>query len=227
MSDIAGLTRDYRAAFQRYLPQRSEAALTAGYEIGRRAAHAEQRRQRQREAGGRDGDAGRLLGAEQRVLLPPEQPADHVALAEAGVAGGNDAADAQPAHDLAEFDRRHVLVAVAHPDAVRGVDREVEHPHEHLAVGRFAERDLVEGEIGGLGQPVRARREAELLGHGTHGFILGRVGAPDCVGRPSRSGSSSWKDRGTRRPRFGSPTPRSGRRTLAGRRVARPPLLQS
>ena len=37
MSDIAGLTRDYRTAFQRYLPQRSEAALTSGYEIGRRA----------------------------------------------------------------------------------------------------------------------------------------------------------------------------------------------
>lgn len=41
MSDIAGLTRDYRAAFQRYLPQRSEAALTAGYEIGRRAVEDE------------------------------------------------------------------------------------------------------------------------------------------------------------------------------------------
>lgn len=34
---VADLTRDYRAAFQRYLSQHSEAALTAGYEIGRRA----------------------------------------------------------------------------------------------------------------------------------------------------------------------------------------------
>lgn len=37
MSDLEGLTRDYRVAFQRYLPQASEAALTSGYEIGRRA----------------------------------------------------------------------------------------------------------------------------------------------------------------------------------------------
>lgn len=33
-----GLARDYRAAFLRYLPHRSEAALTSGYELGRRAA---------------------------------------------------------------------------------------------------------------------------------------------------------------------------------------------
>lgn len=37
MADLTDLTRDYRAAFQRYLPQRSEAALTLGYQLGRRA----------------------------------------------------------------------------------------------------------------------------------------------------------------------------------------------
>lgn len=37
MGDLADLTRDYRVAFQRYLPQRSEAALTDGYDLGRRA----------------------------------------------------------------------------------------------------------------------------------------------------------------------------------------------
>lgn len=37
MSDVGDLTLDYRAAFQRYLPQRSEAALTLGYELGRQA----------------------------------------------------------------------------------------------------------------------------------------------------------------------------------------------
>ena len=34
---LEALTRDYRTAFLRYLPRRSEAALTAGYELGRRA----------------------------------------------------------------------------------------------------------------------------------------------------------------------------------------------
>lgn len=38
MSDLENLTRDYRTGFLRYLPRRSEAALTAGYELGRRAA---------------------------------------------------------------------------------------------------------------------------------------------------------------------------------------------
>jgi hypothetical protein len=38
MSDLEALTRNYRTAFLRYLPQRSEAALTAGYELGRGAA---------------------------------------------------------------------------------------------------------------------------------------------------------------------------------------------
>ena len=37
MGDVTDLTRDYRTAFQRYLPQRSEAALTLGYQLGRRA----------------------------------------------------------------------------------------------------------------------------------------------------------------------------------------------
>lgn len=37
MTETDALTRDYRAAFQRYLPRRSEAALTAGYQIGRRS----------------------------------------------------------------------------------------------------------------------------------------------------------------------------------------------
>ena len=37
MTEVEDLTRDYRAAFLRYLPGRSEAALTLGYELGRRA----------------------------------------------------------------------------------------------------------------------------------------------------------------------------------------------
>ena len=38
MSDLDALTRDYRTGFLRYLPHRSEAAMTTGYELGRRAA---------------------------------------------------------------------------------------------------------------------------------------------------------------------------------------------
>jgi hypothetical protein len=37
VSELDDLTLDYRAAFQRYLPRRSEAALTLGYQLGRHA----------------------------------------------------------------------------------------------------------------------------------------------------------------------------------------------
>jgi len=35
MTALEDLTRDYRAAFLRYVAQRSEAALTLGYQLGR------------------------------------------------------------------------------------------------------------------------------------------------------------------------------------------------
>ena len=37
MNDLDDLTRDYRAAFLRYLPRRDEAARHTGYELGRSA----------------------------------------------------------------------------------------------------------------------------------------------------------------------------------------------
>lgn len=37
MSSSEDLTRDYRAAFLRYLPRREEAALNSGYQLGRSA----------------------------------------------------------------------------------------------------------------------------------------------------------------------------------------------
>ena len=37
MSHLDDLTRDYRAAFLRYLPRRDEAARNSGYELGRSA----------------------------------------------------------------------------------------------------------------------------------------------------------------------------------------------
>jgi hypothetical protein len=36
-SDLAALEQDYRIAFLRYLPRHEEAALTAGYALGRQA----------------------------------------------------------------------------------------------------------------------------------------------------------------------------------------------
>jgi Phosphoserine phosphatase RsbU, N-terminal domain len=40
VNELDALTRDYRAAFLRYLPRREEAALTRGYELGRGAVTA-------------------------------------------------------------------------------------------------------------------------------------------------------------------------------------------
>ena len=41
MTGLEDLARDYRTGFLRYLPRRSEAAMTAGYHLGRRAASGE------------------------------------------------------------------------------------------------------------------------------------------------------------------------------------------
>jgi hypothetical protein len=40
VTELVALTRDYRAAFLRYLPRREESALTSGYELGRGAVTA-------------------------------------------------------------------------------------------------------------------------------------------------------------------------------------------
>jgi hypothetical protein len=40
VTELVALTRDYRAAFLRYLPRREEAALNNGYELGRGAVTA-------------------------------------------------------------------------------------------------------------------------------------------------------------------------------------------
>ena len=40
MTELGGLTRDYRAAFLGYLPRREESALNSGYELGRGAVRA-------------------------------------------------------------------------------------------------------------------------------------------------------------------------------------------
>jgi hypothetical protein len=40
VTELVALTRDYRAAFLRYLPRREEAALNYGYELGRGAVAA-------------------------------------------------------------------------------------------------------------------------------------------------------------------------------------------
>ena len=40
VTELGALTRDYRAAFLRYLPRREESALTSGYELGRAAVTA-------------------------------------------------------------------------------------------------------------------------------------------------------------------------------------------
>ena len=40
VTELVALTRDYRAAFLRYLPRRAESALTSGYELGRGAVTA-------------------------------------------------------------------------------------------------------------------------------------------------------------------------------------------
>ncbi|MEJ0047927.1 MAG: hypothetical protein WDN04_18750 [Rhodospirillales bacterium] len=103
-------------------------------EIGGKAGAAtdiEQRRQRDRQAGGQH--LHRVGRAGDRIILPAEHAVHQVAGREIGVFRGDDLADAVTAHDFAELHRRHVLLDVGDPDAVRGIEREIERADQRLS----------------------------------------------------------------------------------------------
>ncbi len=95
------------------------------------------------------------------VVLPAGEAAHPVAFLVARRVRLHDHADAAAAHDLADADGRHVLVHVAHPDAVRGIEAEIEHAHDRLAGTGLGNRLLDEIEIRLLDAARGARLQAE------------------------------------------------------------------
>ena len=101
--------------------------------------------------------------------LEPSQAHDLVAFFEIGMAGFDDFAEAESAHDLAELDGRHVLRDVSHPDAHGRVDGKILDAREGLAVFKRGKRRFFELKDVGSNETVRTGGENPLticVGHG-------------------------------------------------------------
>ncbi|HRH79304.1 MAG TPA: ATP-grasp domain-containing protein, partial [Cellvibrionaceae bacterium] len=82
---------------------------------------------------------------------------------EAGVAGGDHAADATGPHHLADAHRRDVALAFVHPAAHGGVERERQHFDDEAAVAGVGHCFLGVLPAFGAEQAVRARGQAHLV----------------------------------------------------------------
>ena len=139
-----------------------EQAEVGGY--SRHAEPADVHRQRDRACI----DLGELTAVDERVLLDIQNSGDVVAGGKVRVAAFHHASGAGRAHHLADADRRNVRAAFVHPAAHRGIEREVQDLHEHLAFARLGN---------GLGRelPVAAFRHPDGTG-GKPELPVGRGG---------------------------------------------------
>ncbi len=112
-----------------------------------------------------------FLAARQLVVLVAAHAGDDVAGLEARVRRLDHLSDRTAAHDRADLDRRQVLLHVAHPDPVRGIERQQQVAYQHLAVTWFRHRLGLEAQhvvVEGRGRATRKAPLAVLsrcLGH--------------------------------------------------------------
>ncbi|MNO87911.1 hypothetical protein D3C76_793450 [compost metagenome] len=148
-------------------------------EIGGHAGHA-QCRQIARQGGQIRVDlveTGRLA---EKIVLHAEGAVHIVADRKIRVSGGNNLADAQCTHDLAETDRRDIRLAFVHPAAHGRVQRQVFDFHQDLAFGRRAHGLFAKGEVCPGDGAHRALGEEKLtVGLGSH-RTLSREGIKQC-----------------------------------------------
>jgi hypothetical protein len=117
--------------------------------------------QRDRHAGRQLRDLHEAGAVADGVVLPAEHAEDDVALAERRVARGDHLPGRAGAHGFADGDLRHVRVA-RQPAALRRIARQVQVPHQELAVGEFRQRLLAQREIRALRHALRAALENPL-----------------------------------------------------------------
>ena len=99
-------------------------------------------------------------------VLPAEEPLDELPGLEGRVARLGHLAHGEGAHDLADLHRGEIGVA-GHPAALGGVDREVEVPHQRLAVGGLGRGGLDEAEVLRGDEPLGTAGEQPLAVHGS------------------------------------------------------------
>src|SRR5262249_38715020 len=94
---------------------------------------------------------GQFLSAgRNRILLPPCNAVDDIAGFEFRIVRTFDNTDRAAAHYVAELDRRHVLLHVAHPDAIGRIQRQIEGARQDFAGARVRDWRLDKLEVAGL-----------------------------------------------------------------------------
>ena len=137
-------------------------------EIGGGARHAEHTHI----SGKRRGIAREFLAAiEHGIFLPADNTRHDIAFLETGIVGFLHDRQRAAAHHIADLHRRHVLLHVAHPDAVRGIEREIHRTREELARARLGNRLLDQFQIARLDVAHRAALQKPLPVRFCHVFL--------------------------------------------------------
>src|SRR5581483_985878 len=108
------------------------------------------------------------LAVGQRVVLHAEDADDVIADLEVRMLRRGHLAERAGAHHFANADWRHVRLAFVHPAAHRGIERDVQIPHDELTVVRLRHGRLRVIEVLALHHPHRTLRELELTVHHGH-----------------------------------------------------------
>src|SRR5271170_2529539 len=80
------------------------------------------------------------------------------------MARGDDDGHGLTRHDTAERGRRLVRLAIVHPAAHIGIEREILHPQQNLPVARSWQYGFLKAEVGELGLPLGPGDEDDLAG---------------------------------------------------------------
>jgi hypothetical protein len=90
------------------------------------------------------------------VLLPPKRPCTSSPGRKSACFDSTTSPTAARAHHVADLHRREIAGPILDPAALRRIEREMEHAHQHLAVAHRRHRRFAECEVALLHHAVRA-----------------------------------------------------------------------
>ncbi len=133
--------------------------------VGGEAGHPQHAEPRRHRGDGRV-ELAQVGAVRQRVCAPPGLGQHDVAFRVAGVVRGDHRGNGFAGHDAAERDRRLVRLAVVHPAAHVGIERQILHPQQNLPGTWRRDRGLLQAEVGEPGLPLRSGGKDDLAGLG-------------------------------------------------------------
>ena len=166
-------------------------------EVGRQSGHAARPQHRWKGYGQFRGQnshgAGTLVG--ETVVLPSRHANDAITCLVPRRIRFDDHTDAPASHYLPELDGWHVLLPVAHPDPVGGIEAQVENPHERFFRSRRGDRTVDEIEVRSFDALRRPRPKPELtVDFVFHCFSPSAIHSSTRLYRNSRVQSHSCRD---------------------------------